>query len=83
VYKNEEYWCLHTYHGCAAIPLILHFTDLINSGILQKTQENLYHDLSKVFYDAYVHYDDQKVHPIKDFGIYFPKVVKNPSDYIM
>ena len=73
-----------TYFDSVKLPVIAHGIDLMERGIITgKTNLEFANSIVQSVIRQYAHFDDEVVHPIGNYGDYFPTVLQNPSAYIV
>ena len=72
-----------TYFDSVKVPIIAHGIDLMEQGVITgKTNLEFAQDILNSVVRQYVHFTNDEVHPITQYGNFFSAVVANPSEYI-
>ena len=72
-----------TYFDSIKVPVIAHGIDLMEQGVITgKTNLQFAKDIITSVIRQYAHFTEEEVHPIGQYGDFFPTVVANPSVYI-
>ena len=73
-----------TYFDCPKVAVILRAIELKERGLLkQKTYFDIAMDLRTWIIRHYIHFNDSEVKKIKNYGKYFPEIIKYPNKYIL
>lgn len=71
-----------TYFDCCKVPLIMRAIDLIDQGTVPQTYHEFSQDFMVSILRLYAHYNSEEVFSIREFGTFFPEVLRDTGRYI-
>jgi len=80
--QGRGHWSFITFFDCPKVGVVAKCMALKAKGLVKKSNYDIAKDLRDIIFKEYVHYNEDKVHGIGDYGHFFPAILKDPTKFI-